>query len=308
MTQEPVITPNIPIRTVCRDCIFAIYDEKTQTGCKFGRLQQYKKWGVPIEEVTEGKLKFKAIEALCCFARANSWEHHDKPDAMALARAEATVSFDCIIMADEIDFANELTNHVDVTVKSAKDQVLPFKRIVLAVEEEKPMKAIKYGIEVIGDKVDWEVVHIMPDNELTYFEKLDEAVGHCHSSYYCIFEPGFKIPSNWTHQLDKANNDYLHRFIMVKGDIVETVQRDTLFYNRILSAEEIKELYESLHNYRYNGLTMQTNISKMMDNFGMLGVIQKFEDRLKDEIEEGDLTECKREQLLTTMEVIRAYQ
>ena len=100
MTQTPEIMPNIPIRTVCRDCIFAIYDEKTQTGCKFGRLQQYKKWGVPIEEVTEGKLKFKAIEALCCFARANSWEHHDKPNAMELARKESTVGLEHITEID----------------------------------------------------------------------------------------------------------------------------------------------------------------------------------------------------------------
>ena len=54
------------IHTPCKDCVFAIYDDKTQINCSQDCIDKYKKLDVPIVEVYDDDKEFYVIEGRKC--------------------------------------------------------------------------------------------------------------------------------------------------------------------------------------------------------------------------------------------------
>lgn len=62
------------IHTPCKNCVFAIYEDKTQTGCHLDLVQKYKDRGVEILEAYDNDLEFFILNKKKCFGyRENSW-------------------------------------------------------------------------------------------------------------------------------------------------------------------------------------------------------------------------------------------
>ena len=273
----------MPIETVCRDCIFATWnDNKEQTGCRFDKIRKYKQWGVEVKPEVEGDRTFYAINALCTTSRSVTWNKYNKDAPIdilqALARKEVQLPVDCIVMCED----DEDIKKLERTVKCALNQTMPFKRIFVGVPTETPSEYIIFCIEKIGTQCEWEVVQInnsaLEEDKPLYFAQIDQVVIKSQSVYYAIFEAGGTIDPRFVEAIDNAINDRLHRFLA------------------------IRPLNEPLH-----GLVVQGNVSNLMGNFGYLGVLQKLEERLENEIFDGELTEDLRCQLITTHKTIMSY-
>lgn len=62
------------IHTPCKSCVFAIYDNKTQTGCHLGLIDKYKQRNIEVLEAYDNDLEFFIINKKKCFGyRENSW-------------------------------------------------------------------------------------------------------------------------------------------------------------------------------------------------------------------------------------------
>lgn len=72
-----------PVHTPCKNCAFAKYHNKTQTGCALGFLDIYTRQGVEILDVYDNDLEFYVINDRKCIGyRENSWfKQYDLADA-----------------------------------------------------------------------------------------------------------------------------------------------------------------------------------------------------------------------------------
>lgn len=63
-----------PLHTACKQCVFAQYNDKTQTGCDLGYLDIYRNKDVEILDVYDSELEFFVInEKKCPGYREHSW-------------------------------------------------------------------------------------------------------------------------------------------------------------------------------------------------------------------------------------------
>lgn len=62
------------IHTPCKNCIFALYEDKTQVGCHLGYLDKYKNKGLNVIEAYDNDLEFFVINGKKCVGyRENPW-------------------------------------------------------------------------------------------------------------------------------------------------------------------------------------------------------------------------------------------
>lgn len=85
-------------QTSCRNCLFAIYDGKTQTGCEANRIE---KFGSLVIEAYDDLKEFYVINRFCNLYRPLYWNNGIK-DIVA-AKKETCITFDLLIDCDGID-------------------------------------------------------------------------------------------------------------------------------------------------------------------------------------------------------------
>ena len=85
-------------QTSCRNCLFAIYDGKTQTGCEANRIE---KFGSLVVEAYDDLKEFYVINRLCNLYRPLYWNNGIKD--VVTAKKETCLTFDLLIECDGID-------------------------------------------------------------------------------------------------------------------------------------------------------------------------------------------------------------
>jgi len=69
------------LTTSCKDCIFAEYEDDSQTGCAAGRLDLFRQEGTVIEAYDDEK-EFYVIDRFCTYLRTKGWnEGYATPQA-----------------------------------------------------------------------------------------------------------------------------------------------------------------------------------------------------------------------------------
>lgn len=84
--------------TSCKNCIFAIYQDKIQTGCDHNRIE---KFGPYVIEVYDDDCEFFVINRLCNYYRPKFWNGGEKN--ITKAEEESCLSFDILIDVNEMN-------------------------------------------------------------------------------------------------------------------------------------------------------------------------------------------------------------
>ncbi len=94
--------PDKSLQTSCKECLFAIYDKDTQTGCVADRIDMFHNTprGDVVIEAYDKEKEFFVIDALCNYFRPPKW-NGGKPD-LDKAKKESQTSFTILIYADDI--------------------------------------------------------------------------------------------------------------------------------------------------------------------------------------------------------------
>lgn len=95
------------IKTVCRDCIFATYKEKTQIGCDLNRIYKYKKRGVQVIPAYDEQREFYIINGAFCNAyRGPQWKKQNTgQNLIEVVKKEIKLAYSLFVSYnDEVDF------------------------------------------------------------------------------------------------------------------------------------------------------------------------------------------------------------
>lgn len=90
------------IKTNCKDCAFAIYDNNKQTSCAFDRINVF---GSEAKLITENEEQFYTIDRLCTYYRNKSWGYKTEDKEKVLE--ESSLKFDIVFDCDNINKSQE---------------------------------------------------------------------------------------------------------------------------------------------------------------------------------------------------------
>lgn len=91
------------IKTSCKNCVFAIYDNSTQTGCCFDRTKKF-----DITEAYDDNKEFFVVNRLCNYYRDKSWGY--SLDDKSKVESESATSFDILINYNSL--SEQEINHI----------------------------------------------------------------------------------------------------------------------------------------------------------------------------------------------------
>lgn len=230
--------PNL-VRTVCRDCIFAKYEDNTQTACSIGQLEKLVAAGGKLIEAYDAQNKefFIIDDVLCMFRREQAWAvGKSQADWVKHIREEMTIQYQVIVIASPGTSFDKISK----TIRSAAAQTLkPRKITVIRLDTCEIPKS--HLMSMLKDyDVPWELRCNADDDNLI----IDEAVTNSQGTqYYGVFGPGFQIPENWFSYLDKKVIDQNFEFAVISDDDVYIASR---FIHEYLNGNVGKSLTEKL--------------------------------------------------------------
>lgn len=110
--------------TSCKNCIFAIYNLTTQTGCDHNRISNF---GSDVIEVYDDDAEFFVINRLCNYYRPKAWNNGEKD--IEKAKQESCLSFDILIDINDIneqDLNNIVKNINNLSYPNKKYKIYLF--------------------------------------------------------------------------------------------------------------------------------------------------------------------------------------
>lgn len=232
-TAEGASESVAPVHTPCKNCTFAVYEGKTQTGCAAGRLDNFRRKGVEILEVfdAEGFEFFVVNKHRCNYHR--TWpKDADLTDSVAKVKQEAALAFEVVIpvaLSDSLDEAVE-------TVRSFERQSHKPVRVTVVLREN--VRSDGTNLTRVGplpsqvtrlfDGVNLDVQVRETLRTLQEAESVDDATATSKSHYYVWAKPGQVYPADFLDSLSRAHNDDLVNFLALKpaadgrGTVVHT--------------------------------------------------------------------------------------
>lgn len=119
MNSQPQEQNNYPVRTSCKHCTFALYEDNTQSGCIHDRIAKFKSKGEDlITEAYDLEKNFYVVNKFCNFYRDKRTWNDGIPDDSKV-KEESKITFDILLNCDEIDdeYANWIKNFMDTCMK-----------------------------------------------------------------------------------------------------------------------------------------------------------------------------------------------
>jgi hypothetical protein len=90
--------PDRSLQTSCKECVFATYDGKTQTGCLADRIVKFQD---KVIEAYDNDKEFYVINAFCNYYRKPSWNNGVAD--LSRVKRESGLSFDVFIDCNDMD-------------------------------------------------------------------------------------------------------------------------------------------------------------------------------------------------------------
>tara|TARA_R110000824_G_scaffold9415_4_gene42157 strand:+ start:47028 stop:47903 length:876 start_codon:yes stop_codon:yes gene_type:complete len=223
--------------TICRDCAFAVYDGKTQTGCSLEKIEKFKKQGAEILEVydEENKEFFVIKGRVCVFWRGGEWQEKNKgrKDWEDIVNKETMTRMEAIIYLDK----NSTLMDLDKTVTSLQTGIFKPMNLTMINNHSSIEKMIlaRVGME---SSLKWRVENIRdpaseddtgentdefnPDYEFPErYRCVDIALQKSRAkecNYYFIFDAGKTVPKNFISDISNSINIDMNRFLALRGD------------------------------------------------------------------------------------------
>jgi hypothetical protein len=204
------------LHTSCKDCAFAVFSGKTQTGCSANILERYRKTGAEIIEAYDdnGKEFFVIDNKLCPYHREKEWaKKYSKSELLNIVGSQTKSPYQAMVLHRKGASQEELAS----TLKSLADQFNP-PNIVSIISMQQPDSIYKLNIDLENivkeyeDRFDWRIQNIL-NSETTDRQSIDLAIDGTYFKYsfpyYLVFESGFEVPKDFTEEL--------HNSIMFEG-------------------------------------------------------------------------------------------
>lgn len=197
----------LSIKTNCKECVFAIYNGKTQVSCEFDRIRKFGEKAIPAYDEEK---EFFVIDTLCCYYRDKNKGHSSLDKNKVIE--QSSISFDVLINCNEISEINRdatlnLLNH-----HSYFDTKLNF----LLVHEYEKKELVKYHVEYVARNfVGKSNITISICSDLNEF--LNEYISKSKRLCHILINDANKVSGDIFIKLNNFVNNDLGKFLIARS-------------------------------------------------------------------------------------------
>ena len=121
------------ISTICKNCLFAIYDNDTQVSCKFGRTETVNNHpSYDLIEAEDEEKKFYILNNhICPYQRTDTWTHADEKDIESKVKEEVYMPWAAVLF-----YRHNGIDSVEERIKELKSQKIPPKVVSLVIDAQ----------------------------------------------------------------------------------------------------------------------------------------------------------------------------
>lgn len=209
------------LTTSCKECVFAEYEEKTQTGCKTGRLDKYREKGVDIIEAEDlEENEFFVIESWCNHYRDKDWaeskdiSEDQESNLLNKMREETVPPLGFLVLFDKNSTLDDLNLTIE-QIKLVEDKISYI--IISDSSEEEYTTMVDNCQKVFGEESehDWKLSKLV-EKDAENLRSIDLVFSHIKNGYYYVLKSGQEPVTNIVELLDKRTNDELDPVAYVK--------------------------------------------------------------------------------------------
>lgn len=231
------------IHTPCKSCVFAIYNDKTQTDCALHYIDKYRNNHIDILEAYDDEKEFYIINGKKCIGyRENKWfKQFDLDDAdleEKIKKYHETNVLDYIVVVDLKDMTLE---HLDDTLHQISDTKIQPKKVILIRYNDNqllfPYSTIEAMLKKYNASYKWRIQTIL-DSSLEH-RSIIHNITHLNGSYRFIMCVN-KHNNDLTKIVDLTNQKVHHD--LDQFDIIANSDKSCLIYSSVIFR------FETFHN------------------------------------------------------------
>ncbi|MHA2275778.1 MAG: hypothetical protein ACXAC2_08435 [Candidatus Kariarchaeaceae archaeon] len=203
------------ISTVCKNCLFAIYDGKTQIGCKFNRTDKadthnyYK-----LIEAEDDEKEFYIVDNhICPYQRTDSWAHANDADIVARVKEEVFMPWAAIL------FYKNNVDDLKKRIQELKAQSVQPNIVTLVLSSDIPSADLKDVLTDIDNSFNVWYVQKLLDKDLPDRLSIDicfDKMKRNKFMFYACFESDKFISTEFYSKIHTYVIDDMKRYGVIK--------------------------------------------------------------------------------------------
>lgn len=243
-------TPEIdPIHTSCKDCVFAIYDGKTQVDCESDFLNRLRQQTDILDVYDEEKEFFVVNKKKCLSYRDGKWTHKynltTKEERSKKLHEENKLNYMVVVNLKNF---HEDPNLEYLSSSLSKLSVAPQKIVLIRYQKDNikyPLEVIQESLKKSGLRIPWRLQTMLEDD--IYDNILAQVVLQNKNIRFCL-------------SIDKPNEDFNNIV-----NTANTIVHEDLSHFLILSNASKNNILFSCANYRYLLFVEQKDMLKEVE-------------------------------------------
>ena len=247
--------PDKSLQTNCKECLFAIYNKDTQTGCMANRIDMFRNTprGDVVIEAYDGEKEFYVIDGLCNYFRPPKW-NDGQPD-LEKAQQESQTKFTVLIHADKITketLSSTTTSIKEIDYPKDKISIIISHDIELATEKRQMVRKM---YDFFVSELDIQSnINVYLDHKRQYYEALRKA----HCVYFISTQMHEKIPKNTMKEIDNRLNQQGVRAVVFNNGNTKVISY-YVFLTRFADYKDYDE-FESVVTEESKSVDLYCNI------------------------------------------------
>ncbi len=231
------------VHTSCKNCIFALYKDITQIGCKVNKIDMWENQEIRILEAFDEEKEFFIINGKKCpYKRITAWGNkYPKDEHIQRVESEVVLQYHAIVIA-----TNNIHN-INTTIMSLLEQEIKPKKITLINFNNIYPSDLIPLLQSTG--IQWQIDNIVDD--ISVEKAIDNVVTFCNTPYYAIFYSGLKLwgdkypKPEFTSNINKMVKEAVP-FVLIKGNSEGSGQFIHTITHKILKGNKVKGLVDKI--------------------------------------------------------------
>jgi hypothetical protein len=207
----------VELKTVCKNCVFAEFDDQQQTGCSAGFLQKYEASGAEIVEEYYGDKIYKVINnkiCLGCRLENSNWtKQYEGKDLLASMKKEVRFRCDAVVViTDDTKMEDIEKTTVSVIASSIKPD-----KVVYVYRNMKfnYAKLLKYVNSIyVGTGIKWQIKEL-DDENASLETMIAESVRDTVSEFSTTLVAGMVLAEGFIEKLRVMLREEMKEFILI---------------------------------------------------------------------------------------------
>lgn len=243
--------------SACVDCVFALFHNMSQTGCKLNKLDMFKNNpNVEVLEAEDGEREFYIIAKSQCFwKRGKKWAEKQEGDLVEKVIEETEMKYDVIVYLD--DYWGDNVPIYDTVENILQFTRKPEKIIVVNNSSKMNISQVAQWLNITCSEHKQKfVLKDIVDKTETNWSAISRAGRECKSMFTLFIEAGQTIDTTAMEAINKKLFEEIDEFTVIKFN-----------YNAVLC---LKSAYDMVSRFDVNF------IEEIYHRLEVLGIADKF--------------------------------